>query len=401
MRIYSPDESNDKHTAPHSSALCQRVPLLDVGRGNAPLHAEYMEAISKIIETGAFLHGPDVKALEAEIASRVGVPHAISCASGSDAILLALMAVDVGPGDEVIVPSFTFFATAAAVWRLGAKPVFVDIDPHTFNIDPALIEPAITPATKAVIPVHLFGQVAAMTPIMEIARRHGLVVIEDMAQAIDARYGVHAAGAMGDIGCISFYPTKNLGGFGDGGMMTARDARLADRLRLLAGHGMRPRYYHREVGINSRLDSIQAAILRVKLRHLESWTTARRLNAERYAKLFRAARLDLDIQLPSEFPKRHHVWNQYTVRVKAERRDSVRDYLTKNNVGAEIYYPVPLHVQDCFRSLGYRQGDLPHTERAAAEVLSLPIFPELTEAEQATVVGRLAEAMTPQIRRVA
>lgn len=401
MRIYSPDESNDQNKPAHSGELCQRVPLLDVGRGNAPLHEEYMAAISKIIETGAFLHGPDVKALEAEIAERVGVPHAISCASGSDAILLALMAVDVGPGDEVICPSFTFFATASAVWRLGAKPVFVDIDPHTFNIDPALIEPAITPATKAVIPVHLFGQSAAMTPIMEISRRHGLTVIEDMAQAIDAKYGTHAAGAMGDIGCISFYPTKNLGGFGDGGMLTARDARVADRLRLLAGHGMRPRYYHREVGINSRLDSMQAAVLRVKLRHLESWTTARRLNAERYAKLFRAARLDLDVQLPSEFPKRRHVWNQYTIRVKADRRDNVRDYLTKNNVGAEIYYPVPLHLQDCFRSLGYRQGDLPHTERAAAEVLSLPIFPELTESEQATVVGRLAEAMTPHVRRAA
>lgn len=398
MKVFSPDESNDKAA---DDGLCKQVPLLDVGRGNRPLHDEFVEAIAGVVSSGRFLHGPDVKTLEEEIATRVGVPHAVACASGSDALLLALMAVDVGPGDEVLVPSFTFFATASAVWRLGAKPVFVDIDPQTFNIDPNLIEAAITPATKAIIPVHLFGQTAAMTPIMEIARRHGLTVVEDLAQAIDARYGSHAAGAMGDIGCISFYPTKNLGGFGDGGMLTARDSRIADRLRLLAGHGMNPRYYHREVGINSRLDTIQAAILRVKLRHLDSWNTSRRLNAERYTRLFRAARLDLEVQLPVELPKRRHVWNQYTIRVAGGRRDAIREYLNQCQVGAEIYYPVPLHQQECFRSLGYRKGDLPHTERAAAEVLSLPIFPELTEAEQATVVSRLASAMTSLAKRAA
>jgi dTDP-4-amino-4,6-dideoxygalactose transaminase len=336
-----------------------------------------------------------VAELEAGIARLCGVEHAIGCASGSDALLLALMALDIGPGDEVIVPSFTFFATASAVWRLDARPVFVDIDPTTFNIDPNKIERAITGATKAIIPVHLFGQCAEMEPILDIARRHGLRVIEDAAQSIGAAYRDRPCGSLGDIGCLSFYPTKNLGGFGDGGMLTTNDPELAARLRLLAAHGMNPRYYHREVGINSRLDTIQAAILGVKLKYLAETTAARAANAARYWQLFRAAGLDRRVALPQTGVGQRHVWNQYTVRISGARRDEVKNRLAQCGVGAEIYYPVPLHRQECFASLGYAPGSLPATEQAAEEVLSLPIFPELTDAELQTVAHRLGEALQP------
>jgi dTDP-4-amino-4,6-dideoxygalactose transaminase len=300
------------------------------------------------------------------------------------------MALGVGRGDQVIVPSFTFFATASSAWRLGATPVFIDIDPLTFNLSHAAVEAAITPATKAIIPVHLFGQCAEMAPILETARWHGIGIVEDAAQAIGAHYRGQSAGSLGDIGCLSFYPTKNLGGFGDGGMMTTANPDLASRLTLLRGHGMRPRYYHREIGINSRLDSIQAAILLAKLPHLDRYTQMRRENAIRYHEMFAAAGLDAEIVTPSESPDRRHVWNQYTVRIPEGARDRVREHLAKANIGSEIYYPLPLHLQDCFRGLGYREGSLPETERAAAEVLSLPIFPELTEQEQELVVGSIA-----------
>jgi dTDP-4-amino-4,6-dideoxygalactose transaminase len=300
------------------------------------------------------------------------------------------MALNVGRGDQVIVPSFTFFATASAVWRLGATPVFVDIDPVTFNLSPAAVEAAIAPATKAIIPVHLFGQCAEMAPIVETARWHGIGVIEDAAQAIGAQYRGQFAGALGDVGCFSFYPTKNLGGFGDGGIMTARNADLAARLTLLRGHGMKPRYYHREIGINSRLDSIQAAVLNVKLGHLEPWTEARQENARRYREMFAAAGLDGTLVLPQEASQRRHVWNQFTIRVPDQARDRLRDHLAQAGIGTEIYYPLPLHLQDCFRGLGYREGSLPETERAAAEVLSLPIFPELAAREQELVVAGIA-----------
>jgi dTDP-4-amino-4,6-dideoxygalactose transaminase len=369
-----------------------KVPLLDVGRGNQPLREEFLAAIAAVIDSGRFLHGPEVTQLENNVALRCGVEHAVACASGSDALLLALMALDIGPGDEVVVPSFTFFATASAVTRLGAKPVFADIDPATFNIAPAAIEAAITPATKAIIPVHLFGQCAEMESILDIARRHNLRVVEDAAQAIGATYQGRPAGSLGDIGCLSFYPTKNLGGFGDGGMMTTNNPELAQRLRLLAAHGMSPRYYHREVGINSRLDTIQAAILGVKLQYLDEWTMARRANAARYWQLFNEAGLEPAFALPQAGAGQGHVWNQYTIRVPGGQRDEVKAKLSQSGVGAEIYYPVPLHQQECFASLGYRQGSLPATEQAAREVLSLPIFPELTDAELQTVVVRLSEA---------
>lgn len=366
------------------------VPLLDVSRGNSPLREKVLAAFARVYDSGQFIYGPDCRQLEQSVAALCETEFAIGCASGSDALLLALMAYDIGPGDEVLVPSFTFFATASAVTRLGAKPVFVDIDPATFNIDPQLAARAVTPATKAIIPVHLFGQCADMGAIGEIAARHNLAVIEDAAQAIGAKFAGRPAGSLGNIGCLSFYPTKNLGGLGDGGMLTTSDAKLADRLRLLANHGMRPRYHHREVGINSRLDSLQAAVLNIKLEHLADWAAARRQNAGRYALLFAEAELGESLTLPHTAQSCEHVWNQFTVRVTGGRRDEIRQQLSEAQVGSEIYYPIPLHQQQCFRWLGYSTGDLPETERAAAEVLSLPIYPEITEEEQQIVVAQLA-----------
>ena len=340
--------------------------------------------------------GPDCQSLEKSLAELVGANHGIGCASGSDALLLALMAIGVGPGDEVIVPSFTFFATASAVTRLGGRPVFVDIEPSAFNIDPARIEGAITPATKAIIPVHLFGQCARMDPIREIARRHNLMVVEDAAQAIGARYHNRAAGSLGDVACFSFYPTKNLGGFGDGGMLTTSNDDLAERLRLLRGHGMQPRYYHQTVGINSRLDSIQAAVLNVKLPHLATWAAQRQENAARYRQLFVDAQLERVLDLPGQQEEQQHVWNQYTIRAAPGRRDALREHLTAAGIGTEIYYPVPLHQQECFRKLNLdpKKDDFPETERAADQVLSLPIFPGLFATEQQVVVARIADFFT-------
>ncbi len=363
------------------------VPLLDVPRGNAPLRDEIIAAITAVVESGRFLFGPDVQKLEAECARRSGTKHGVGCASGSDALLLSLMALNIKPGDEVICPSFTFFATASPVTRLGATPVFVDIDPVTFNIDPAALEAAITPNTKAVIPVHLFGQCADMPRIMEICNRTGLAVIEDAAQAIGANIEGRAAGSWGQVGCISFYPTKNLGGFGDGGMLITNDADFEDRLRLFAGHGMRPRYHHQVIGINSRLDTIQAATLNVKMKHLESANIARQKNAQLYAALFGDAGLEADIVLPQAIYGTGHVWNQYTVRVKNGQRDSLKEFLAERNIGAEIYYPIPVHAQECYQSCPNIAMDLTETNRAADEVLSLPIFPELEEAEIQTVVA--------------
>lgn len=368
----------------------RQVPLLDVSRGNGPLQDKILAALREVCESGRFLFGPACERLEQGIADLCQTRHAVGCASGSDALLLSLMALDLQPGDEVIVPSFTFFATASAVWRLGACPVFVDIDPRTFNLQPDLVEQAISPETRAIIPVHLFGQCAAMDLICEIAAAHGIAVIEDAAQAIGARYLDRAAGSWGDVGCLSFYPTKNLGGFGDGGMLVTHRDDLADRLRLLACHGMRPRYYHSAVGINSRLDTLQAAVLEIKLQHLEEMTAQRKANAARYHELFAAAGLDDQLTLPAESPHCDHVWNQYTIRVGHGRRDALRQWLAQRGVGSEVYYPVPLHLQDCFRCLGYRAGSLPETETAAAEVLSLPIFPELAADEQEYVVRQIA-----------
>lgn len=365
------------------------VPLLDLARENGPLEAEIQAAMADVCQSGAFVLGPAVEQLEQHLADLAGVSHGIGCASGSDALLLALMAFDIGPGDEVILPSFTFFATASAVSRLGATPVFVDIDPRTYNIDPVAVEAAVTPATRAIIPVHLFGQPADMLAITAIAEQHGLVVIEDAAQAIGARYGDRPVCSWGHVGCLSFYPTKNLGGFGDGGMMLTNDDRVADRLRLLRVHGMKPRYIHRVIGINSRLDSLQAAVLNVKLQHLAAWTEGRQENACRYFELFAQHHLQDQVTLPTVIDGAYHVWNQFTVRVGRGLRDPLRQFLREQQVGSEIYYPIPLHQQTCFASLGYREGSLPHTEKAAREVLSLPIFPQLAVVEQHTVVQQM------------
>ena len=378
---------------PNNKSELTSVPLLDVCRGNEPMRDEFMKVIGDIIDSGRFIGGPHCQALEQAVSQQCETQFAVGCASGSDALLLALMAIGVGEGDEVIVPSFTFFATASAVTRLGATPVFVDIDPQTYNMDPMVIEEAITSNTKAIIPVHLFGQCCDMQPIMDVAKRHGLRVVEDCAQSIGATYHEKPSGSMGDIGCFSFYPTKNLGGFGDGGMLTTNDPELADRLRLLANHGMRPRYYHQEIGINSRLDSIQAAILNIKIQYVDQWGAARRENAMRYQKLMIECGLADEVVLPSSSAHCGHVWNQYTIRIPNGWRDSIRQQLSDMNIGTEIYYPIPCHQQVCFSYLRFGQRPLTHTERAAGEVLALPIFPELTLEEQRVVVSSLAQVM--------
>ena len=366
------------------------VPLIDMSRQYATIESDVLAAVSRVCASGKFVLGPECTELEQALAKYCRAKHAIACASGSDALLLALMACDVGPGDEVIVPSYTFFATASAVSRLGARPVFVDIEPETFNLNPAHVRRHITDKTKAILPVHLYGQCADMSPLTDLARDREVAIIEDAAQAIGAEYAGQRAGTIGDIGCFSFYPTKNLGGFGDGGLMTTNHDHLAEKLRLLRVHGMQPRYYHRVLGINSRLDSLQAAVLNVKLPHLETWTAQRQELAARYTELFTSHGLAQVIKLPATAAYRRHVWNQYIIRVPAGRRDALRQHLTDRKIGTEIYYPVPLHLQDCFAYLRYRPGDLPETERAAAETLALPIFPELTAAEQDLVVREIA-----------
>jgi dTDP-4-amino-4,6-dideoxygalactose transaminase len=382
--------NTNAHEAATTPAAHPGVPLLDLGRQHGPLQDQISASLRRVCETGAFVLGPEVKDLEKNLAPYCQAKHAIGCASGSDALLLALMAYDIGLGDEVIVPSFTFFATASAVVRLGATPVFADIDPATFNMDPSAVSRLITSSTKAIIPVHLFGQCAEMDALGRLAQASNLPVIEDAAQAIGAEYNGHRAGSIGQIGCLSFYPTKNLGGAGDGGMLTTNDDAIADRLQLLRGHGMRPRYYHQIMGINSRLDSFQAAVLNVKFPHLDRWTAERQANAQRYTELFTDAGLDRVLGLPPTAPRRRHVWNQYVVRVPDGKRDALRTFLGEAKIGAEIYYPLGLHEQECFRYLGYGPGDLPETDRATAEVLALPIFPELTAQEQQIVVERIA-----------
>lgn len=389
-------------TPSQSGSDLHPVALLDVGRGNAPLREQVLARLAAIYDAGCFINGPDCQKLEHRITEICGVEYAIGCASGSDALLLALMALGIGHGDEVLVPSFTFFATASAVTRVGARPIFVDIDPTTFNIDPAALAAAVSPRTRAIIPVHLFGQCADMGRIREIADRYRLAVIEDAAQAIGASFEGRPACSMGEIGCLSFYPTKNLGGCGDAGMVTARDAAVADKLRKLANHGMQPRYYHGLIGINSRLDSFQAAILDVKLDHLDHYVQARRSNAARYDQQLESLARDGVLQLPLNHTGNGHVWNQYTIRIPGGRRDAVRESLRQEGIGSEVYYPIPLHRQECFAFLGYGPGSLPHTELAAREVLSLPIYPELTRAEQDRVVSGLKRALgVREFRKVA
>lgn len=365
------------------------VPMLDVKRQNTPLRAEIEAAIGEVIESGAFVHGPACGEFEVAMADYCGTKFAIGCASGSDALLLALMALEIGPGDEVIIPSFTFFATAGAVWRLGAKPVFADILPNSFNIDPADVERKITPATKAVMPVHLFGQTVDMEGLAAVTG--DLPIVEDAAQAIGAKYQGRPAGSLGQLGCFSFYPTKNLGAFGDGGIITTSDEQLADKLRILRDHGQSPRYYHHMVGVNSRLDSLQAAVLGVKLQHLDAWAEGRRQNADRYAQEFKRLGVDGHLGVPQVDPVHESVWNQYTIRVPHGQRDTLQQFLAERKIGSAIYYPVPLHLQACYQELGYKTGSLPVTEQAAEEVLSLPIFAELTCEEFDQTVAAIAE----------
>ena len=348
-----------------------------------------------LFESQMFVMGPEVQKLEGELAAFCGAGRGIGCASGTDALLLPLMAWGVGPGDEVITTPYSFFATAGSIWRTGAKPVFVDIEPESFNIDPARIEAAVTPRTRVIIPVHLYGQSADMDPINAIARKHKLLVLEDAAQAIGAVYKGRRAGSLGDAAAMSFYPSKNLGGCGDGGMVMTDDLELGRSLARLRVHGMEPKYHHQEVGLNSRLDAIQAAVLRVKLRHLDAWTRARREAADRYQALFEANRLTDVVIVPRERDGFLHVFNQYVIRVSAAVRDQLREYLSSREVGTEIYYPIPLHLQPCFAALGHKTGDFPHAESAARETIALPLYPELTDEQQRFVVASIRQFLDP------
>jgi dTDP-4-amino-4,6-dideoxygalactose transaminase len=369
-----------------------KVPLLDLQAQYSTLRDELRVAVERVMDSQQFVMGPDVLALENEIARYTQSRHAIACASGSDALLLALMGLEIKANDEVVTTPHSFFATASAITRLGARPVFVDIDPLTYNIDVSKIEAAITEHTRAIMPVHLFGQCAEMDAVMEIGRRHNLPVIEDAAQAIGAEDNERQAGSIGAIGCFSFYPSKNLGGAGDGGMMTTNDDALAARLRILRVHGSATKYYHTLMGVNSRLDSLQAAILRVKLPHLDGWSEARAGNAERYNRLFEDAGLSEEIGLPIVRSGVRHIFNQYIIRARG-RRDALIEHLKQNEIGTDIYYPVPLHLQECFSYLGYRKGDFPEAERAARETIALPIYPELTAEQQSYVVETIHEFM--------
>jgi dTDP-4-amino-4,6-dideoxygalactose transaminase len=373
------------------------VPLLDLRVQYRAIREEIDAAVRAVVESQMFILGPEVAALEAEIAAYSGVPHGVGMSSGTDALLAALMVYDIGPGDEVIVPTYTFFATAGVVARLRATPVFVDIDPVTCNMSADAAAAAVSSRTKAIIPVHLYGRMAEMDAFAGLVAEQGIAVIEDAAQAIgatDTRGRV--AGSIGDMGCFSFFPSKNLGGFGDGGMTVTRDPEIAARLKILRMHGSEPKYYHPLVGGNFRLDALQAAVLRVKLRHLDGWTEGRRRNARRYREIFAdtgiaadagAASLeDAPVLLPTDVPG--HIYNQFVIRVRD--RDALQAHLRADGIGTEVYYPVPLHRQECFADLGYAHGSLPHAEAAAQQTLALPIYPELTEGQLSRVVDSIA-----------
>ena len=364
------------------------VPLLDLDAQYRPLRDALLAAMTRVADSQRFIMGPEIDALEHELAAMLGIRHAVAVSSGTDALLLALMALDIKAGDEVVTPTFSFFATAGAVVRVGARPVLVDIDPATFNLDPAQTAAAITSKTKAIIPVHLFGLCADLDPIMDVASRAGIPVVEDAAQAIGASYKARSAGGIGAFGCFSFFPSKNLGAFGDAGLLTTNDDALADRARLLRTHGMQPKYYHHVVGGNFRMDALQAAVLRVKAPHLAAWTQGRRRNAERYRTLFGNAGLDA-IVLPQEPAGYGHIFNQFVIRTP--ERDALKRHLDDLKIGNEIYYPVPFHLQPCFADLGYRRGAFPHAERAADESLAIPIYGELTAEQQETVVSSIAQ----------
>jgi dTDP-4-amino-4,6-dideoxygalactose transaminase len=373
-----------------------KVPLLDLKAQYAGIRSEIHEAMDRVCESQHFILGPEVTALEQEVAAFCGARFAVGVSSGTDALLAALMAIGIKPGDEVITSAYSFFATAGVIARLGARPVFADIDPRTYNLDARQVRKGVTPRTKAILPVHLFGRCSQMDLIIAVAKDHKVHVIEDAAQAIGARDETgKQAGTIGDIGCFSFFPSKNLGAFGDGGMVITNDERLAELLTILRVHGGKPKYHHRTVGGNFRLDALQAAILRVKLRYLQNWTKARRENAERYRLLFKEMGLLKWISVPEDVPG--HIYNQFVPRFPD--RDELRGFLRKRGVETEIYYPIPLHLQECFQKLGYRNGDFPKAEAAAKETLALPIYPELTEAQERYVVETIRE-FYHQIRHI-
>ncbi len=363
------------------------VPLLDLGAQYADIKAEMDAAIHRVLDSTRFIGGPEVSGFEEEVARYSQCAHAVACASGTDALLLSLKALGVGPGDEVVTCAYSFFASAGVIANAGATPVFIDIDPGTYNLDPHRLEAAITPSTKAVIAVHLYGQCCDLGAVRAVCEKKKVWLIEDAAQAIGAEWEGRRAGSVGDLGCFSFFPSKNLGAAGDGGMVVAQDAALADRVRLLREHGARPKYYHSLVGTNSRLDAIQAAILRVKLKHLDRWSEKRARNATLYDQLLEGSR----IGRPYRDARARHIFNQYVVRVP--NRDAVRARMTERGVGTEVYYPLPLHLQQCFAMLGHQEGDMPHSEAAARETLALPIYPELTEDQIRHVAATLRDVL--------
>ena len=372
-----------------------RVPLLDLKPQFAPLREEIMSAIAEVCDSQYFINGPRVEAFEKEVSDYAGSAFATGCSSGSDALLLSLMAEDIQPGDEIITTPFTFFATVGCMARVKAKPVFVDIDPVSFNIDPARIEAAITPRTKMIMPVHLFGQMADMDPIMEIARKYNLVVVEDAAQAIGSEYKGRSAGSIGDYGCFSFFPSKNLGGFGDGGMVITSDEQKQAQLKCLRNHGDGPKYFHKYVGGNFRLDALQAAVLSIKLRHLNDWHAGRAENAALYRKLFAESKLtENEILLPEvKEDTTRHIYNQFCVRFPNADRNEVRQQMLDAGVGCEVYYPQPMHLQECFAELGYKEGDFPVTEAISKDIMAVPIYPELDDSQQQYVVESLEKIL--------
>lgn len=377
------------------------VPLCDIQTQYRELQPALEDAIHRVLASGQVILGPEVAALEAEVAHYCGARYGVGCASGTDALLLALQAVGVGPGDEVILPPFTFFATAGAICRSGARPVFADIDATTFNLDPLQVESKITPRTRAILPVHLYGQCADMEPLWNIAERHQLPLIEDAAQALGAEYQGQRAGSLGTIGCFSFYPTKNLGTYGDAGLCVTDDPELAQRMNVLRVHGMEPRYHHKYLGWNARLDALQAAMLRVKLPHLDRWIEGRQQAAARYDALIEQDHLAGFLTRPITAKRRRHTFNQYVVRVADGLRDALVQHLKAERIGCEVYYPVPLHLQECLLHLGYREGDFPASEEACRSVLALPMFPELTAEQQECVVQSCAAFLRQRARMAA
>jgi dTDP-4-amino-4,6-dideoxygalactose transaminase len=367
-----------------------QVPLFDLKSQFAPIRDELRTAVDRVFESQGFVLSEEVSALEAEVAAYCQTKFAIGCASGSDALTLALMSLGIGPGDEVITSPFTFFATGSAIARFGARPVFVDIDPGTYNLDPTLTAKAVTDKTKAIVPVHIYGQCADMDSLLELGERTGVAIIEDAAQAIGAKHRGRRAGSMGTIGCFSFYPSKNLGGAGDGGMIVTNDPDHMRRLRMLRVHGEEKRYYHSCIGINSRLDSLQAAVLRVKLPHLDEWIAGRQHRAQRYGVMFAEAGLTDLIEAPHVTAHASHGFHLFVIRVRDGKREALLDHLQNAGVGSGVYYPVPLHLQECFRYVGYKRGDFPVAEAASAETLALPVFPELTDEQQDYVVESIA-----------